>query len=100
MAMPAQLKQIGLSMGYASADQLGEALRNGTVSMNEFMVAGDMDDEVKFTCDYYRDIASTATGTPYNREENYTWQDVNGTSDFVCVITITTAGSIIISVTD
>ena len=38
MAMPAQLKQVGLAMGYASADQLGEALRSGTVSMNEFMV--------------------------------------------------------------
>ena len=37
MAMPAQLKQVALAMGYVSADQLGEALRNGTVSMNEFM---------------------------------------------------------------
>ena len=36
-AMPAQLKQVGIAMGYASADQLGEALRNGNVSMNEFM---------------------------------------------------------------
>lgn len=36
-AMPAQLKQVGIAMGYASADQLGEALRNGDVSMNEFM---------------------------------------------------------------
>lgn len=37
-AMPAQLKQVGLAMGYASADQLGEALREGKVSMNEFML--------------------------------------------------------------
>lgn len=37
-AMPAQLKQVAMAMGYASADQLGESLRNGTVSMNEFMV--------------------------------------------------------------
>lgn len=36
-AMPAQLKQVSIAMGYASADQLGEALRSGTVSMNEFM---------------------------------------------------------------
>jgi tape measure domain-containing protein len=35
--MPAQLKQVSIAMGYASADQLGEALRSGTVSMNEFM---------------------------------------------------------------
>ena len=37
MAMPAQLKQVAIAMGYASADQLGEALRDGSVSMNEFM---------------------------------------------------------------
>ncbi len=37
-AMPAQLKQIAISMGYVSADQLGEALRSGAVSMNQFMV--------------------------------------------------------------
>lgn len=36
-AMPAQLKQVAQAMGYVSADQLGEALRNGTVSMNDFM---------------------------------------------------------------
>lgn len=37
-AMPAQLKQVAIAMGYASTDQLGEALRNGNVSMDEFMV--------------------------------------------------------------
>ena len=37
-AMPAQLKQVAIAMGYASSAQLGEALRDGTVSMNEFMV--------------------------------------------------------------
>ncbi|CAM3608209.1 tape measure protein [Erysipelothrix urinaevulpis] len=37
-AMPAQLKQVALSMGYASADALGESLRNGTLTMNEFML--------------------------------------------------------------
>lgn len=36
-AMPAQLKQVAIAMGYVSADKLGEALRNGDVSMNEFM---------------------------------------------------------------
>lgn len=35
--MPAQMKQVALAMGYASADQLGESLRNGSVSMDEFM---------------------------------------------------------------
>ena len=36
-AMPAQLKQVGMAMGYASTDQLGKALREGDVSMNQFM---------------------------------------------------------------
>lgn len=36
-AMPAQLKQVAKAMGYIDADELGEALRNGTVSMDEFM---------------------------------------------------------------
>lgn len=37
MAMPAQLKQVAKAMGYVNADALGEALREGTVSMDEFM---------------------------------------------------------------
>lgn len=37
-AMPAQLKQVAQSMGYVSADEMGEALRTGSLSMNEFMV--------------------------------------------------------------
>ncbi len=36
-AMPAQLKQIATAMGYASASDLGDALREGRVSMNDFM---------------------------------------------------------------
>ena len=36
-AMPAQLKQISVAMGYASAADLGEALRKGDESMNNFM---------------------------------------------------------------
>ena len=37
VAMPAQLKQVAEAMGYVSADALGEDLRNGNVSMEEFM---------------------------------------------------------------
>lgn len=37
-AMPAQLKQVATAMGYTSADELGENLRNGKISMNEFML--------------------------------------------------------------
>lgn len=39
VAMPAQLKQVAKAMGYVNADELGEALRNGAVSMDEFMDA-------------------------------------------------------------
>lgn len=37
VAMPAQLNQVAQAMGYVSADKLGDALRNGKVSMNQFM---------------------------------------------------------------
>ena len=36
-AMPAQLTQAAKAMGYIDANALGEALRSGSVSMNEFM---------------------------------------------------------------
>ena len=36
-AMPAQLKQVAQAMGYVNADALGESLRNGSVSMDQFM---------------------------------------------------------------
>lgn len=36
-AMPAQLKQVATAMGYVSADALGESLRDGSVSMDQFM---------------------------------------------------------------
>ena len=36
-AMPAQLKQVAQAMGYIDADELGQALREGAVSMDEFM---------------------------------------------------------------
>lgn len=38
-AMPAQLKQVAKAMGYVNADELGQALREGAVSMDEFMDA-------------------------------------------------------------
>ena len=36
MAMPAQIKQVATAMGFGSSDALGEALREGTVSMDDF----------------------------------------------------------------
>lgn len=37
MAMPAQLNQVATAMGYTSSSALGDALRDGSVSMNNFM---------------------------------------------------------------
>ena len=37
-AMPAQLKQVASAMGYVDASALGEALRSGKASMNDFML--------------------------------------------------------------
>ena len=36
-AMPAQLKQVAIAMGYVQTDDLYEALKSGEVSMNDFM---------------------------------------------------------------
>lgn len=36
-AMPAQMKQVAEAMGFVNASALGEALRNGKVSMDQFM---------------------------------------------------------------
>lgn len=38
VAMPAQMKQVSQAMGYMDANTLYDAIRNGTVSMNDFMV--------------------------------------------------------------
>lgn len=37
-AMPAQLNQVAIAMGYVSSTELGEDLRNGEISMNDFML--------------------------------------------------------------
>lgn len=36
-AMPAQLNQVAKAMNFVSADELGESLRNGKTTMNDFM---------------------------------------------------------------
>jgi hypothetical protein len=70
-------------------------------SMNEFTVAGDMDDDVAFNYELYEDLASIKAGdAPFGGESSAKeiYSDVNYTSDFVCIITITVAGSIVINV--
>lgn len=37
-AMPAQMKQVALSMGFMDTESLGESLRSGSTSMNDFMI--------------------------------------------------------------
>lgn len=37
MAMPAQMKQVAQAMGYVNSSALGDALRSGEASMNDFM---------------------------------------------------------------
>jgi hypothetical protein len=68
--------------------------------MNEFTVAGDMDDEVAFNYDVYRDLASIEAGDAMYSESSAKtiFCDVCDTSDCVYVITITVEGSIVINV--
>lgn len=62
-AMPAQLKQVAQAMGYVSADDLGEALRNGTVSMDEFMdTVSKLNTEGVNGFQSFEDQARNATG--------------------------------------
>lgn len=62
-AMPAQLKQVAQAMGYVSADALGEALRNGTVSMDEFMdTVSKLNTEGVNGFQSFEDQARNATG--------------------------------------
>ena len=63
MAMPAQLNQIATAMGYVSSDQLGEALRSGAVSMNDFMVTiAKLDKEGINGFQNFHDQAMNSTG--------------------------------------
>jgi hypothetical protein len=61
-----------------------------------------MDEEVRFTYSWYADWNAVVADTPFYTEKNtnYAYKDVNGTDDAICVITITTGGSIIIKVVD
>lgn len=63
--MPAQLKQIATEMGYAggNADKLGEDLRSGKVSMEEFMgVVSKMNKEGGKNFKSFEEQARNATG--------------------------------------
>lgn len=73
--------------------------KDGT--MNDFYVQGDMDDELRFTYNAYGDWDDLMADAPYDTETeptNEIYKDVCDTDDTIFVITITTAGSIIIYV--
>ena len=73
--------------------------KDGT--MNDFKVQGDMDDELRFTYNAYGDWDDLMADAPYDTETeptNEIYKDVCDTDDTIFVITITTAGSIIIYV--
>jgi len=62
-AMPAQMTQVAKAMGYVNANQLGEALRSGTVSMNDFMkVLVQMNNSSVNGFKSFEEQARTATG--------------------------------------
>jgi hypothetical protein len=105
------LNRNGMELDCQSAYELSKSVKlnekmyikvNGAEgSMNEFTVAGDMDDDVAFNYELYEDLASIKDGdAPFGGESSAKeiYSDVNYTSDFVCIITITVAGSIVINV--
>lgn len=62
-AMPAQLKQVAIAMGYIDADALGEDLRKGNVSMEEFMeTLVRLDKEGTANFKSFQEQAKNATG--------------------------------------
>ena len=62
-AMPAQLKQVAIAMGYIDADALGTDLREGNVSMEEFMeTLVRLDKEGSANFKSFQEQAKNATG--------------------------------------
>lgn len=62
-AMPAQLKQVAIAMGYVDADALGEDLRKGNVSMEQFMkTLVRLDKEGTKNFKSFQEQAKNATG--------------------------------------
>lgn len=62
-AMPAQLKQVGLAMGYASTNELYDALQSGAITMDDFMkTVMQLNDKGVDGFASFADQARTATG--------------------------------------
>lgn len=87
MAMPAQLKQVAKAMGYVNADELGESLRNGTVSMDEFMDAIiKLNDEGIDGLNNFREQAKAGTQGIATSITNMKTQIVKGVTDIITAL--------------
>lgn len=84
MAMPAQLKQVATAMGYVSADELGESLREGTVSMDDFMNTIDkLNKEGVAGFKSFEEQARNATGGISTSITNMKTAVVRGTTNII-----------------
>lgn len=87
MAMPAQLKQVAKAMGYVNADELGESLRKGTVSMDEFMDAIiKLNDEGIDGLNNFREQAKAGTQGIATSITNMKTQIVKGVTDIITAL--------------
>ena len=83
-AMPAQLKQVAKAMGYVDADQLGQDLREGAVSMDEFMDAiMRLNEEGVDGLANFRDQAKAGTQGIATSIKNAKTQVVKGVADII-----------------
>lgn len=83
-AMPAQLKQVAKAMGYIDADELGQDLREGAVSMDEFMDAiMRLNEEGVDGLANFRDQAKAGTQGIATSIKNAKTQVVKGVADIV-----------------
>ena len=89
VAMPAQLKQVAIAMGYVDASELGEELREGTVSMDEFMDAiVRLNDEGINGLASFKKQSKAATDGIATSIKNAKTQIVKGVTDIVSALDI------------
>ena len=88
-AMPAQLGQVATAMNFKSADALGEALRNGKVSMNKFMnTLIELNEKGANGFPSLAEQAKNATGGLQTAIENMKTSITRGVSDMITNINI------------
>ena len=83
-AMPAQLKQVATAMGYVNADALGESLRDGSLSMDEFInTMVKMNSEGVNGFKSFDEQARNATGGIQTSIKNMKTAFVRGVADMI-----------------